>query len=124
MDGVPSVSFGIARIATCRGRPKASEGWTRCHLSVLESLERQLAAAPEKLFEGWCHSFVSESLELQRVAAAQMRVWTGCHPSELLVLQPAAVANRLLRGGRVQFAAAAQKLLKGGRGAFRQFRNR
>ena len=65
MDRVPSVSFGIARIATCRGCPEAFQGWTGCHPSVSESLELQ--------FEGWtgCRPSVSESLELQLAAAAQ-----------------------------------------------------
>ena len=31
---MPSVSFGIARIATCRGCPEAFEGWTGCRPSV------------------------------------------------------------------------------------------
>ena len=65
---MPSVSFGIPRIATCRGCPEGFEGWTGCRPSVSESLELQ-----PKDFERWtaCRPSVSEALELQPAAAAQ-----------------------------------------------------
>ena len=49
VDRVPSVSFGIPRIATCRGCPEGFE-WTGCHPSVSEPLEMQPAAAAQRVF--------------------------------------------------------------------------
>ena len=57
VDRVPSVNFGIPRIATCRGCPEGFEGWTGCHPSVSESLELlpavelQPAAAAQRLLK-------------------------------------------------------------------------
>ena len=133
---MPSVSFGIPRIATCRGCPDIFEGWTGCYPSVSESLELLPAAAaargvdrvPSVSFEIPAARGVdrvpSVSFGIPRIATCcgcpeGFEGWTGCHPSisESLELQPAAAI------GSPRIATSAQKVLRGGQGAIRQFRN-
>ena len=53
-----------------------------------------------------CHPSVSESLELHcRGCLEGFEGWTGCHPSvsEFVELQPAAAAQRVLKGGQAYY---------------------
>ena len=67
MDRVPSVSFVIARIATCRGCPEAFEGRTGCHPSVsgchIEAMQPLFAGpkvgAQKRFRPAWIPSTVS-----------------------------------------------------------------